>query len=41
MNFTYTLTPSPDQQFGSRMKNNTWTGMVGMLQSREVDIGII
>ena len=41
MNFTYTVTKPPDGQFGSRMKNNTWTGMVHMLQNQEVDIGIL
>ena len=41
MNFTYTVTKPPDGQFGSRMKNNTWTGMVRMLQNQEVDIGIL
>ena len=40
MNFTYTITKPPDEQYGSRMKNNSWTGMVHMLQKQEIDLGM-
>ncbi len=39
MNFTYFLTLPPDKQWGIHLGNGSWTGMVGMLQDKEVDIG--
>ena len=38
MNFTYTLTKPSDGQWGV-LKNGKWTGMIGALQRKEVDIG--
>ena len=40
MNFTFTLKPPPDKAWGTVQDNNkTWTGMVGLLASGQVDIG--
>ena len=41
MNFTFTLRKPPDGQWGSLMKNGTWTGMVKELQLKKADIGKI
>ena len=38
MNFTYTLIKPSDGQWGV-LKNGRWTGMIGALQRKEVDIG--
>ena len=40
MNFTYIVTKPLDGQYGSKIENNTWTGMVHMLQKQETDLGI-
>ena len=40
MNFTYTLRKPPDGQWGSLMKNGTWTGMVNELHLKKADIGM-
>ena len=39
MNFTYVLKKPPDGQWGSNIGNNTWTGFVHMLQTKQIDIG--
>ena len=39
MNFTYDLTKPPDGQWGAIQPDNSWTGMVGMLQNEDIDIG--
>ena len=39
MNFSYVFTKPPDRQWGSNLGNNTWTGMVHMLQTQQIDIG--
>ena len=40
MNFTFTLTQPPDGQWGAEKDDGiNWTGMVGMLQHGELDIG--
>ncbi len=39
MNFTYELDVPPDGQWGANMGNGSWSGMVGMLQREEIDIG--
>ena len=39
MNFSYTLTQPPDGQWGALKPDNTWNGMVGMLERNEIDIG--
>ena len=38
LNFTYTLIKPSDGQWGI-LKNGKWTGMIGALQHKEVDIG--
>ena len=38
LNFTYTLIKPSDGQWGV-LKNGKWTGMIGALQRKEVDIG--
>ena len=40
MNFTYTVIPPIDGQYGSIKPDGTWTGKVGMLTRHEVDMGI-
>lgn len=39
MNFSYELTKPPDGQWGAIQPDNTWSGMVGMLASDQIDIG--
>ena len=39
LNFTYSLTKPPDGQWGSLQSDMSWTGMVGMLNRGEIDIG--
>lgn len=40
MNFTYVLTPPSDGHYGTLSSDGvTWTGMVGLLQAKEMDIG--
>ena len=41
MNFTYSLTKSPDGQWGAVLPNGSWTGMVKDLQNDVFDIGIL
>ena len=40
MNFTYTFEKPPDGEWGSKFPNNSWSGLVGMLINKEIDIGI-
>ncbi|XP_071545434.1 probable glutamate receptor [Panulirus ornatus] len=40
MNFTYNYIRPPDGSWGGKLKNGSWTGMVGMLGRKEVDIGL-
>nr|XP_053630360.1 glutamate receptor U1-like [Cherax quadricarinatus] len=39
LNFTYTYVQPPDGIWGVRLKNGTWTGMLGMVMREEVGIG--
>jgi len=42
MNFTYDLGKPGDNQWGIEIKSSqgsNWTGMIGQLQNREIDIG--
>ena len=39
INFTYSLTKPPDGQWGAIQPDNSWTGMVGMLQAGDIEIG--
>ncbi|XP_061178448.1 probable glutamate receptor [Saccostrea echinata] len=38
LNFTYTYTEPPDNEFGRIYPNRTWSGMIGQLERREVDL---
>ena len=39
MNFTYSLTEPPDGEWGGQRADLSWTGMIGMLETKAVDIG--
>lgn len=39
LGFKFTLIQSPDNDFGS-LVNNSWSGLVGMLKRREVDVAL-
>ena len=39
LNFTYTVTTPTDGQWGVRKDDGTWSGMVGQLETKTVDIG--
>ena len=39
MNFTSAISPPKDFTFGFKKKDGTWTGMIGALQRREIDVG--
>ncbi|XP_062603845.1 glutamate receptor ionotropic, delta-2-like, partial [Saccostrea cucullata] len=38
LNFTYTYTEPPDNEFGRIFPNRSWSGMIGQLERREVDL---
>ncbi|XP_078311780.1 uncharacterized protein LOC111133837 isoform X2 [Crassostrea virginica] len=38
LNFTYTYTEPNDNEFGSMYPNKSWSGMIGQLEKREVDL---
>ena len=37
MNFTFTLTQPPDMQWGTLQPDGSWSGMVNLLQTQQVD----
>ena len=39
LNFTYSVTSPSDKQWGAINSDGTWSGMVGQLVRKEVDIG--
>ena len=39
LNFSYTVTTPPDGEWGSKKDDGTWSGMVGQLETKIVDIG--
>ena len=39
LNFSYTVTIPPDGEWGSMNDDGTWSGMVGQLATKTVDIG--
>ncbi len=39
-NFTYTVVPSIDGEWGSLLEDGSFNGMVGMVERSEVDVGI-
>ena len=39
LNFSYTTTPPPDGKYGALKEDGTWSGMVGQLHDKRVDIG--
>ena len=40
MNFTYSLEPPPDNQWGGLQPNGTWSGMMRLVQEEIVDFGM-
>ncbi|KAK7480358.1 hypothetical protein BaRGS_00028405 [Batillaria attramentaria] len=38
LNFSYEWTEPADQEWGRMTENNTWTGLVGLLERQEVDL---
>ncbi|XP_022236206.1 glutamate receptor ionotropic, delta-2-like, partial [Limulus polyphemus] len=40
VNFTYTLIVPKDHQWGIRLPNGSWTGMIGMMVRNEADFGL-
>ncbi len=40
MNFTFVLQTPPDGQWGALQKDGSWTGMVHMLQTQQIDIAV-
>ncbi|KAK6165873.1 hypothetical protein SNE40_022697 [Patella caerulea] len=38
LNFTYEITEPKDGNWGTKMDNNTWDGLIGRVQRREIDI---
>ena len=40
LNFTYTVEKPLDGEWGSRLSNDSWTGMVGMLIRKEIDVAV-
>ncbi|XP_062567755.1 glutamate receptor ionotropic, kainate glr-3-like [Saccostrea cucullata] len=38
LNFTYTVTEPVDDEFGRILDNESWSGMIGQLERREVDL---
>ena len=40
INFTYSLIEEPNRKWGSKLKNGSYNGIVGALESRQVDVGL-
>ncbi|XP_068206597.1 probable glutamate receptor [Palaemon carinicauda] len=40
LNFTYTFVHEPSDEWGRKLTNDTWTGMIGMLDRKEVDMAV-
>ncbi|KAG7153603.1 Glutamate receptor-like 65, partial [Homarus americanus] len=40
LNFTYTLTQPADRLWGTKLSNDSWTGMVGLVSRQEADIAL-
>ena len=40
LNFSFTLKQPPDEQWGSKQADGSWTGMINLLQTKEADIGL-
>ena len=41
MNFTYDVRQPPDKSYGVIKENGSWSGIIGMLQRKEIDIGLV
>ena len=41
LNFSYTITSPPDGEWGAARHDGTWTGMVGQLETKTVDFGML
>ena len=39
LNFTYSLKPISDGQFGTKLENGSWTGIMGAVSSGKADFG--
>ena len=39
LNFTFTVTSPLDKQYGGKKSDGNWTGMIGQLVERDVDVG--
>ena len=39
MNFTYTITPTPDRQYGVRNPDGSWTGEMAEVVKGRADFG--
>ena len=40
LNFSFTVTKPSDGEWGSLKDDGTWSGMVGQLQTKQVDFGM-
>ena len=39
LNFSYTVIQPPDGQWGAMKSDGSWSGMIGQLETKEVDFG--
>ena len=40
LNFSFTMVESPGK-FGSKLENGSWSGQIGAVQRREIDISVM
>ena len=41
LGFEYILVPSTDGKYGSQGENGSWSGQIGLLQRKELDLSIM
>jgi hypothetical protein len=41
MNFTYTLTPPPDNQWGGQQPDGLWNGMMGLVETHCIKLILV
>ena len=41
LNFSYTVNSPPDGEWGALKDDGTWSGMVGQLNSKAIDLGLL
>jgi hypothetical protein len=41
LGFEYILVPSADGKYGSQEENGSWSGQIGLLQRKELDLSIM